>query len=239
MPSIQQIKSKSLRERTLDMLREAILSAELRPGESLVETELAKQLGVSRAPIREALQILDKEGLVAIVPYHGTTVRRMTRTDIEELYSMRQLLECFALRRMMAQQRPEHVQTLRAHYEAMLVAGQANDMKQVNELDRVFHNDLIDMSGHSLLITMWQAVAMRVQQVMALRNRRNADMSQIARNHLPIIEAIEAGDVETAVTLLQAHIASTGDLIAESWDTQEFSPASDGHQPESEDFERE
>lgn len=204
------------------MLREAILSGELRPGDPLVETDLAKQLGISRAPVREALQILGKEGLVDIRSYHSTTVRRMTRTDIEELYSMRTLLECFALRRMMARANPDDVATLRAHYDVMLTAGQAQNIKRMNELDRAFHNDLIALSGHSLLISMWQTVAMRVQQVMALRNRRNTDVTQIARNHLPIIEAIEAGEVEQAVRLLQDHIATTGDLIAEAWDTQEI-----------------
>ncbi|MGV2434584.1 MAG UNVERIFIED_CONTAM: GntR family transcriptional regulator [Anaerolineae bacterium] len=71
-----QISTKSLRERILDALRSAILSGELKPGQALVETDLAAQLGVSRAPLREAIQILNTEGLVTVVPYHGTTVNQ-------------------------------------------------------------------------------------------------------------------------------------------------------------------
>lgn len=223
--SLKQIRNKSLREHTLDMLRQAILLGELKPGESLVETDLAERLGVSRAPIREALQILDKEGLVEIIPYHGTTVRNLTRTDIEELYSMRILLEIFAVKRMIAQGNPDHVTRLRNYYNEMLKAGKAGDFTQMNAIDRVFHDSLIEMGAHSLLVSMWQLVAMKVQQVMALRNLRNTDIMQIAHNHLPIIDAIAAQDAGRAIPLLEEHIASVGDLIAEDWRDDELGGA--------------
>ncbi|MEZ4671421.1 MAG: GntR family transcriptional regulator [Anaerolineae bacterium] len=101
-PLLHQIENRPLRERVLDALRDAIISGELKPGQDLVETELAASLGVSRAPLREALQILSSEGLVETIPYTGTTVKRLTRTDIEELYSLRSVLETFAIRRIIA-----------------------------------------------------------------------------------------------------------------------------------------
>jgi DNA-binding GntR family transcriptional regulator len=70
-PNLPQIKNMSIREQSLDTLREAILSGELKPGQSLTEMDLSRQLGVSRAPIREALRILNSEGLVETIPYHG------------------------------------------------------------------------------------------------------------------------------------------------------------------------
>ena len=78
LPSLTQITNKPLREQVLDALRDAIIQGEFKPGQPLVETELAAQLGVSRAPIREALQVLNSEGLLETIPYHGTTVRRLT-----------------------------------------------------------------------------------------------------------------------------------------------------------------
>ncbi len=218
-PNLPQIKNLSMQEQTLDTLREAILTGELKPGQSLIEMDLSRQLGVSRAPIREALRILNSEGLIETIPYHGTTVRRLSKADIEEIYSMRSLLETFAVEQVIRARNPEHLQRLLDKVEQMILAGRDNNINTVNILDRDFHDALIDMSGHSLLLSMWQTVAMKVRQVMALVNRRNTDLTQIARNHLPLLEAMEQGDVPRAVELLQKHIASAGDLAAEDWRT--------------------
>lgn len=215
--SLNQINNKPLREQILDILRDAIVSGDFKPGQPLVETELATRFGVSRAPLREALQILNNEGLIETIPYHGTTVRRLTRTDIEELYSLRSVLETFAIRRIIAQNVPQNVEILRQHYNDMLAAAEAGDLAQVNTIDRAFHDALLELSCHTLLHSTWNVVSMRVRQVMALLNRRNSDLRTIAYNHLPIIEAIANNDEELAVELIQKHVAASGDLIAEGW----------------------
>ncbi len=219
--SLYQLKSKSLREQILDVLRDAILTGDLKPGQNLVETDLASQLGVSRAPLREAIQTLNNEGLIETIPYHGSKVRTLTKTDLEELYSMRSVLEVFAIRRIIDQRDTEHIDKLMTIYQNMLEAAEADDLKQVSAIDRVFHNTLIDMSNHSLLQSTWNSVALRVRQVMALRNQYNSDIKQIAYNHLPIIEAIRDSLVDRAVALIEEHVASAGDLIVEDWDENE------------------
>jgi DNA-binding GntR family transcriptional regulator len=215
---LHQIENKSRRERIIDVLREAIVAGELKPGQALVEMEFASQLGVSRAPLREALLVLDREGLVETLPYRGTIVRNLSRTDIEELYSFRGLLEAFALRQMVARDNPEDVARLRSHFDAMLAAAQASDVRLLNQHDRAFHDTLIELSGHSLLQASWQTVSLRVRQVMALRNRQNRDLTRVAYNHIPIIDAIAAHDLDIALRLLDEHIASAGDLLAELWE---------------------
>lgn len=218
-PSLGQIKNKSLRERILDSLREAILSGELKPGQTLVETELAAQLGVSRAPLREAIHILNSEGLLESVPYHGTTVKKLTKSDIEELYSLRSALESFAVQRILEKGDTASIASLYPIYDQLLDAAQRGSWREVNVLDRHFHDQIIQLSGHSLLASMWNTVEMRVQQIMSLLNLRNRDIVQVAQNHLPIIHAMESGDVEASVKAIQEHIATTGDLIAEGWHT--------------------
>lgn len=208
-----------LRKRVIDVLREAILSGELKPGEALVETELATQLGISRAPLREALQQLSAEGLVEIVAYKGAAVRWLDKTDIEELYSLRIVLETFAARRIIELGKPEAGAMLHTIYNNMLEAAQVGDITRVSAIDREFHDTLITLSDHSLLQTTWNAVNLRVRQVIALRNRRNTDITIIAHNHLPIVEAMDRGDIDKTIQLLTVHISSAGDLIAEGWDT--------------------
>ena len=219
--TLNHIENRSLRDRVLDALREAIITGEIKPGQQLVETELAASLGVSRAPLREALQILSAEGLAETIPYHSTTVRRLTKADIEELYSLRSVLETFAIRRVIELHDPQHALTLRQCFDRMLAAAEAGDLKHVNQIDREFHDTIIELTGHSLLLTSWSVVSMRVRQVMALLNRRNSDLKRIAYNHVPIIEAIEVGDTETAVQLMEKHVAASGDLIAEGWPDDE------------------
>ncbi len=216
-PNLPQIKNLSIREQSLDTLREAILSGELKPGQALTEMDLSRQLGVSRAPIREALRILNSEGLVETIPYHGTKVSRLTKDDIEEIYGMRILLESYALERVMAAGEPKRFQQLRSLVAEMVSAGDRDDLSAVNALDRDFHDALIAMSRQHLLATMWQTVAMKVRQVMALVNRRNTDLTQIARNHLPLLDAMEAGNLARAQEILRGHIATAGELIAEDW----------------------
>ncbi len=217
--SLNHIDNKPLRDRVLDALRDAIVSGELKPGDPLIELELSAQLGVSRAPLREAIQILSREGLVETVPYRGSIVRNLSRRDIEELYSLRSVLESFAIQRIIQQKDPEQVARLRAVFDTMLVAAQQGDLKVVNNIDREFHDTLIELSDHNLLVMTWSSVSLRVRQVMALRNRRNSDITRIAYNHLPIIQAIEEGDESQALRLIREHVASSGDLLAENWDT--------------------
>ncbi len=218
MSALRQIKNKPLRKRILDVLRDAILNGELKPGQTLVESELAGQLGVSRAPLREALQILSTEGFLETIPYHGTSVKQLTKKDIEELYSLRSVLESFAIQRIIAQENPATIERLRQHFTRMLAAAETGDLKSVNQIDRDFHDTLIEASDHSLLLSTWNVVAMRVRQVMALRNKRFTDIKQIAYNHLAIIEAVAAGDEEKAIALIHEHVASVGGLIADDWD---------------------
>lgn len=212
-----QLNNKPLREQVVDILRDAMLNGDLKPGQMLVETELAAQLGVSRAPIREALQRLQSEGFLDIVPYHGTTVRRLTRRDIEELYSLRSSLETFALRRVAERDGVHGAKVLREIVAGMLDAAKSGDLSGINRLDRRFHNTIIELSDHNLLQGLWNNVSLRVRQVMSLRNAHFSDLTEIARNHLPIVDALEAGHIDEAAALLSQHIAQTGDLIANDW----------------------
>jgi DNA-binding GntR family transcriptional regulator len=197
------------------------MQGDFKPGQALVESELASQLGVSRAPIREALQILNTEGVVKIVPYHGAIVRKLTKRDIEELYSLRTLLETFAVRQILDQKDPDTPAVLKQYYERMLNAAEQGDLKSLNEIDREFHDALIELSGNQLLVLLWNTVAMRVRQVMALLNMRNEDLKQVAYNHQPIVDAIAAWDEENAIALIEQHVAASGELIAEEWTEDE------------------
>ncbi len=219
IPSLAQIHNKPLRDHVLDMLHAAIVNGELKPGQVLVEAELAAQLGVSRAPLREAINILSTQGLVEIVPYHGTTVKRLLRKDIEELYNVRSMMEEFAIKHIILSERTQAVVTeLRMICADMLAAAEAGDLRGVNQIDRHFHDTLVSSSGNDLLLMLWSTVSLRVRQVMSLKNRKKGDLHAIARNHFGIVDVIERRDVEEAVRLIHYHIGHSAGVIAEGWE---------------------
>jgi DNA-binding GntR family transcriptional regulator len=208
------IENRPLRQQIADTLIRAILDGEILPGEALVEMDIAQRLGVSRAPVREAMQIVASTNLVDTAPYRGTTVRRLSRTDVEEVYSLRTVLETFALRRGMADDATGLAGALRPLCDDMRSSAAVRDWPALAAADARFHETLMTRAGHGLLLDVWRDIHLRVRQIMALRNKQNADSMEIFYRHLPIVEAIEAGDVEGAVRQLEAHIASAADLLS-------------------------
>lgn len=213
------ISNTPLREKIADMLRQSILSGKLKPGDPIVENTLADELGVSRAPLREALQILHTENLVEIVPYHKTTVRALKRRDIQELYSLRSTLEQFAIRLMIDNEVPD-IDRLHECYRKMLLAAEADDAAKTSQYDHQFHDTLMTLSGHSLLITTWGSVSQRVRQVLALRDLRRQDIQAMAQSHMPILEAIEKRDLALALQRIDAHIMTASAFIVDIWDDE-------------------
>lgn len=216
MPSFGQIENKSLREHVVDILHEAIVNGDLKPGQTLIEGELAAQLGVSRAPLREAINILSTEGLVEIVPYHGTTVKKRAAKDIEELYSIRNLMEGFAIQRVIAsKETPELVINLRGICKDMLEAAEVGDLRQFNKIDLQFHDALVASSKNDLLIMLWNTVSLHIHQVMSLRNHGKNRLHEIAGNHKIIVDCIEREDIKETLRLIEQHIGNPGDQITE------------------------
>ena len=225
------VDTRPLRQQIADALQGAILNGELKPGEPLVETDIAARLGVSRAPVREALQLLANSGLVETIPYRGTTVRSLSARDIEEVYSMRTVLETFALRRAMAHDASGLAAALKSICDSMTGHATDGDWASVSEDDQRFHHQLIEMADHRLLDHVWGDLNVRVRQIMALRNLQNDDSMTIVYNHLPIVEAIEDGDLETASAKLADHIATASDLFASLGDEVASDPLAGAPEP--------
>lgn len=208
-------KGRPLRQRIADALQDAILTGRLRPGDPVVEADVASTYGVSRGPVREAMQILEARELVESVPYSGTTVRRLSRQDIEEVYSLRTALETFAVRRVVDAGSVAVVDELHRVCSIMQSAASDGDWRTVVAMDDRFHRTLIRRADHALLASAWEQLDVRVRQIMALRNLRNSDIMQIFYNHVPIVQAIAERDADAAVELLEAHIGSAADLMVD------------------------
>jgi DNA-binding GntR family transcriptional regulator len=213
--SIGAVDTRPLRQQIADTLQQAILDGELLPGAAIVESDIAQRLGVSRAPVREALQILSRTDLVETTPYRGTVVRRLTPDDIDEIYSLRTALESFALERAMARDLEGLSRALRQSCDQMQRLAAAKDWSGLADEDAQFHEILVERAEHRLLMQAWRDLYLKVRQVMALRNLQNEDSMDIYHNHVRIVASLERGDIQAASQGLRAHIATAADLVLE------------------------
>jgi len=209
----------TLRERVADVLREAILGGALAPGAPLVEKAIADELDISRAPVREAIRMLAQEGLVESVPYRGSSVRRLDTRDVTEVYSMRGLLERYAVRRILADDADpaERLAPLRAACEAMQTCAEADDLKGLSAADERFHRALIALAHHDLLMDVWSLISLRARHAMGLRNAQLRAPLRVVANHRAIVDALADGDLERSLALVTAHIDSGAQLILDDW----------------------
>lgn len=202
-PFIPPIENIPLRMQVANILRNAILSGRLRPGTQLVETALAEQMNVSRAPIREAIQILENDGLVETIAYKGKRVKPLTTREVAEIYSLREVYEVMAVRRILDNDAP--LASLHAQCDAMTAAAQADDYDALIAADEAFHHTMIRLADHQLLLASWKNLYLRIHQIMALRNREEHNLSDIAANHPPIVRALEDRDTDRAIALISHH----------------------------------
>ena len=206
MHDITPIEQTPLRIQIAEMLRRAIVSGKLRPGSVLVEATLAEQMNVSRAPIREAIQILENDGLVETVAYKGKRVKPLTAREVEETYNLREVFEVMAVRRILQYGHP--VAALWAHCNEMDRAADAGDQDKLTAADEAFHRTLIQVADHDLLLASWNSLYLRIHQIMALRNTVQPNLFDISGTHPPIVRALEAHDVDEAVRLITEHPSS-------------------------------
>ncbi|MFC7496133.1 MULTISPECIES: GntR family transcriptional regulator [unclassified Nocardioides] len=199
-----------LRERVYDAIAEMIITRELKPGEHLVENELALHLGVSRQPVREALQRLQTEGWVDLRPAHGAFVHVPTDEEADELLAVRTLLESESARLAAKHSTPEEVARLRELLAVGEDAVAADDQEAMVAANADLHAYVVLMSGNKVLASMIASVDRRVRwYYMPIARTRGKDAWD---EHAEIISAIEEKNARRAATLMRQHTERTRDL---------------------------
>jgi DNA-binding GntR family transcriptional regulator len=208
-------------EAVLDAIKHAILAGELRPGQGLVETELAQMLGVSKTPVREALKTLAGAGLVTMSPYRGATVRAIDAGSAAAIYDLRLLLEPEGVRRAVQagldqagpdQAGPDGPAGLAAGpwaaaQAALAASDAAADQAQRSLANREFHRALYLACGNPLLVKTLDDLRDQTALVSVLSWEQGASWQQEAAEHRVILAAARSGAAGEAAALLHAHIA--------------------------------
>jgi DNA-binding GntR family transcriptional regulator len=198
----------NLRSQIEQRILTAILKGTFRPGDRLIGHTVAKNLGVSLAPVREALSALEREGIVIQVPRRGYFVAELSRKDISEVYNLRLLLEVAALHHIIGRVSKEDLRRLQ---QLVVDLGQAmedqSDPSSIVALDLEFHRCLCSLSHHSRLCTVWNSLRLQTQMLIGATSPTHYQNPEEPRqSHQRILDAIVQQDLAAAKTILTEHI---------------------------------
>jgi DNA-binding GntR family transcriptional regulator len=192
----------AVRERVLASLRQEIIAGSLRPGDRLVERELADRFGVSRVPVREAIRALVAEGFVHFETPRRTVVRRLTPNDVRELFELREALEVYAAGLAAERVTPEALAGVEELLDRAAAATEAGDAELITDINSLLHDRIMAMAGNTLLTEALEPVAGRLRWM----TRRNEEWPQLLVEHRELYEAIASGDPARARAHALAHV---------------------------------
>jgi DNA-binding GntR family transcriptional regulator len=196
-----------------ELIREAIIDGRLEPGRRLKEEELARELGISRTPVREALLMLQAEGLVVATPNRGAIVRVHTPEDLDDLYQLRALLEGYAARRAAMRISDEGVEELRLSCQRFEALSPEDDLRGLVRENLFFHNAILDIAGSARLAAMVRKV-IELPLVYKSYIWYSPDQKRISVHyHDQIVKSLATRDADRAELIMKEHVYEARDLL--------------------------
>ena len=204
---LEPVQRKSTAAIVADQLRAAIMHGSLPPGSQLGEAELANRLGVSRGPLREAMQRLVAEGLLRSEPHRGLFVMTLDAEDVADIYLARLAVERAACEQIVREHRVEAVAELTAAQSRIVAAAGKGDGIGLADADQEFHETLVRVSGSARLQRMAQTLLVEKRMCLAaLQDKYQADVQALVDEHKGLVDAIEAGDEALVLRRLEEHM---------------------------------
>jgi DNA-binding GntR family transcriptional regulator len=200
-----------LREQVKELLLERILTHVYTPGARLVETRIAQELGVSQAPVREALRELETLRFVESAPFKGAWVREISDDELAEIYPIRAALEDVAARAA-AERLGGDVTALEREVRGM---ADASGVREQVEHDVRFHQLIVEASGNARLIELWESLQVEAR-TMITALRTGLDPVDIAHRHVPIVEALRRADADAAAHEIRRHVEEFGRMFVDN-----------------------
>jgi DNA-binding GntR family transcriptional regulator len=204
-----------LRADVYETLREAVLLGRLAPGKRIVEAEIARQTGISRGPIREAVRQLEQDGLVEYRPRHGVFVAELTREGVLEAYTVRAQLEGLALRLAVGRITAAELTHLEGMLAQMREHARTPDAYALLHTDVAFHEQLCRISGNRMLLRLWKSLGPHAWTLFTGAQVHGYTLEQLAERHSTILDALRAGDPDNAERVSKAHTLELAQNVLE------------------------
>lgn len=197
----------SLAGQVMHQLRAEIIHGRLAPGERLVELDIARRMGTSQGPVREALKMLEHDGLVERRAHTATFVAPMSFDDMYELFKIRSAVESYAIRRAARHITGAECDELDDLIARMRDAGKRNDIATLVEHDMAFHRRICEWSGSITLVQVWTPLYSQIQRFVVQNHPRHfKNLPDIADTHHPIVDALRSGRPAAASRAMREHI---------------------------------
>lgn len=209
------IAPKMLAETVVEAIVEAAARGHFLPGDRLVEADFARQLNVSRVPVREALRLLESQGIVENTPYRGMRLMSVTPETMKSLRKVRLVLELLAANeiRAGADEGPERFAPMDALVDELAALARAGDTHGFAMLDIDFHRRMVEMTDNPALIRAWEPLACQLTIVIGLSTSLHGTLGDVVEEHRVLLDALQHGTPEELEEIMEAHILEVPDAV--------------------------
>ena len=204
-----------LRDVVFQTLREAILRGDLQPGERLMEIQLANKLGVSRTPIREAIHMLEQEGLVVTIPRKGAEVAKMTLKDMEDVLEIREALDVLAAQLACGRISEEGLAELKDKKKDFELSLKSADVKQIAEADVRFHDVIYEATGNPKLVNLLNNLREQIYRYRVEYLKNDQNYPSLLEEHEAIYHALVERDESLITQAVQVHVRNQATAVKE------------------------
>jgi DNA-binding GntR family transcriptional regulator len=206
-PVLAPLTARTLVEQAVEKIVEAAARGVFLPGDRIVEADVARQLNVSRVPVREALRMLESQGIVVSVPYRGMRLMDVSIARLEKVLKVRLALEQLAAEEIRRQAETDDgvLAPLAEIVESMVVAARRRDRYEIARLDTAFHRRLCVLSGNDILLRTWEPLSLQLTIIFGL-SAMQKDLMPIAAEHSEIVSALKTGSARSLAALMRVHI---------------------------------
>jgi DNA-binding GntR family transcriptional regulator len=206
-----------LSDQVKDRLLQAILDGRYPPGARIVETRVARELGTSQAPVREALRDLEALGVVETTAFRGARVRRPSADELLEAFAIRAELESLGARLAIPRLTEADLAELAGYVETMQQAAAADDTHEEAAADAAFHGRVVELAGNATLTRVWRTLEPFSRTYITIV-APGSDRRRIADEHVPLLEALRRRDAALAVEAFHRHFANAAAMLGSNWE---------------------
>ncbi|MCM1257509.1 MAG: GntR family transcriptional regulator [Roseburia sp.] len=202
-----------LRDVVFHTLREAILKGELKPGERLMELQLASKLGVSRTPIREAIRMLQQEGLAVTIPRRGAEVAKMTEKNMEDVLQIREALEILAVQLACEKVTEQQLMQLQESVENFERAVKTGDLKQITQTDIDFHDKIYETADNPKLVSLLNNIREQIYRYRVEYLKEEGNYPNLIEEHRKIFEGLKNRDKNFVTEMTEKHLTNQANAV--------------------------
>jgi len=199
-------------------IKEEIINGNIKPGQRIIETHIAREMGVSRSPLREAIQKLKAENVLKVIPYKGTYVNTLSREDITAIYNLRTILEIYAIEKIIEKSGNDEfikfINILDKKVKEMELAVKENKIDELAKLDIEFHHKIVSFCGNKFLLETWEKHTLQIRILLNIEIKHK--FVESPKEHEQLVSLIREKKVKQSQECIKKHIFESLEIFTNS-----------------------